>query len=63
MEALLKYASTSMTNPGKVAVLHRNLDLEARWRSDSVIEQSFRGTAAVHLLHKNAGLHNPSEFW
>lgn len=43
MEALLKYASTSMTNPGKVAVevLRRKLDLVTRLPSDAVVGQGF----------------------
>jgi hypothetical protein len=57
MEALLKYASTSMTNPGKVAieVLHQKPDLAARLLTDSAVGPGLWNIFAVTFLHKMPG--------
>lgn len=57
MEALLKYASTSMTNPGNVAVevLHRKPDLEVRLFTESAIGPVRWSLPADNALNKIPG--------
>lgn len=54
MEALLNYASTSMTNPGNVAVevLHGKPDLEVRLFTDSDIGPNCWSLPADNALNR-----------